>query len=66
VCKRPFSFRDFEQFATEVTGIYWQIIDQVGYVHFRYIGGEEGLWLHCIRYKGSNWVYECPLPQWAL
>ena len=66
MCKRLFSLIHFEQFATWVGGIHWQIIDQIGYVHFRYIGGEEGLWLHCIRYKGSNWVYECPLPQWAL
>ena len=26
---------------------------------------EEGLWLHCIRYSGPDWVYECPHPEWA-
>ncbi|CBI15710.3 unnamed protein product, partial [Vitis vinifera] len=26
---------------------------------------EEGLWLHCIRYCGPDWVYECPHPEWA-
>ncbi|XP_024385994.2 RNA pseudouridine synthase 7 [Physcomitrium patens] len=31
-----------------------------------YTGDDEGLWLHCIRYSGSNWTYECPLPEWAL
>lgn len=27
---------------------------------------EEGLWLHCVRYSGPDWVYECPYPDWAL
>ncbi|KAK3406486.1 hypothetical protein EUGRSUZ_K02689, partial [Eucalyptus grandis] len=27
-----------------------------------YDGSEEGLWLHCIRYSGCSWVYECPYP----
>ncbi|KAK9073595.1 hypothetical protein SSX86_007919 [Deinandra increscens subsp. villosa] len=27
--------------------------------------GEEGLWLHCVRYSGPDWVYECPYPEWA-
>ncbi|KAG0570465.1 hypothetical protein KC19_6G164400 [Ceratodon purpureus] len=31
-----------------------------------YIGDDDGLWLHCIRYSGTNWAYECPLPEWAL
>ncbi|KAI4336356.1 hypothetical protein L6164_014892 [Bauhinia variegata] len=26
---------------------------------------EEGLWLHCIRYSGPGWTYECPYPEWA-
>ncbi|XP_074317170.1 RNA pseudouridine synthase 7 isoform X2 [Silene latifolia] len=26
---------------------------------------EEGLWLHCVRYSGPDWSYECPLPDWA-
>lgn len=26
---------------------------------------EEGLWLHCVRYSGPDWVYECPHPEWA-
>lgn len=26
---------------------------------------EEALWLHCFRYSGPHWVYECPLPKWA-
>lgn len=26
---------------------------------------EEALWLHCVRYSGPSWVYECPLPKWA-
>lgn len=30
-----------------------------------YDGSEEGLWLHCIRYSGPGWVYECPYPDWA-
>lgn len=31
----------------------------------RYDGHEEGLWLHCVRYTGPEWVYECPYPDWA-
>ncbi|KAL0292464.1 UNVERIFIED_CONTAM: RNA pseudouridine synthase 7 [Sesamum calycinum] len=30
-----------------------------------YDGDEEGLWLHCIRYSGPGWTYECPYPEWA-
>ncbi|KAM6570388.1 hypothetical protein CsatB_018373 [Cannabis sativa] len=30
-----------------------------------YGGHEEGLWLHCIRYSGPDWAYECPYPDWA-
>ncbi|KDP22575.1 hypothetical protein JCGZ_26406 [Jatropha curcas] len=26
---------------------------------------EEGLWLHCVRYSGPGWVYDCPYPDWA-
>ncbi|KMT10952.1 hypothetical protein BVRB_5g112880 isoform A [Beta vulgaris subsp. vulgaris] len=26
---------------------------------------EEGLWLHCVRYTGPDWTYECPYPDWA-
>ncbi|GBG64859.1 hypothetical protein CBR_g48327 [Chara braunii] len=26
----------------------------------------EGLWLHCTRYAGPSWSYQCPLPSWAL
>ncbi|OVA17432.1 RNA-binding S4 domain [Macleaya cordata] len=31
-----------------------------------YGGHEEGLWLHCARYSGPGWTYECPYPDWAL
>ncbi|KAH0467145.1 hypothetical protein IEQ34_004383 [Dendrobium chrysotoxum] len=27
---------------------------------------DEGLWLHCMRYSGPNWSYECPNPDWAV
>ncbi|XP_017422809.1 RNA pseudouridine synthase 7 isoform X3 [Vigna angularis] len=30
-----------------------------------YDGDEDGLWLHCIRYTGPGWAYECPYPDWA-
>ncbi|KAK9668938.1 hypothetical protein RND81_13G097100 [Saponaria officinalis] len=30
-----------------------------------YGGHEEGLWLHCVRYTGPDWSYECPHPDWA-
>lgn len=30
-----------------------------------YGGHEEGLWLHCVRYTGPDWTYECPFPAWA-
>ncbi|GAB4860381.1 hypothetical protein Ancab_035539 [Ancistrocladus abbreviatus] len=30
-----------------------------------YEGHEEGLWLHCLRYSGTGWTYECPFPDWA-
>ncbi|XP_020232921.1 RNA pseudouridine synthase 7 isoform X2 [Cajanus cajan] len=30
-----------------------------------YDADEEGLWLHCIRYSGPEWTYECPYPDWA-
>ncbi|XP_062170636.1 RNA pseudouridine synthase 7 isoform X2 [Alnus glutinosa] len=26
---------------------------------------EEGLWLHCFKYSGPGWTYECPYPDWA-
>ncbi|KAJ7957206.1 Pseudouridine synthase [Quillaja saponaria] len=31
-----------------------------------YNGHEEGLWLHCFRYTGPGWTFECPYPDWAL
>ncbi|KAI7986099.1 RNA pseudouridine synthase 7 [Camellia lanceoleosa] len=31
-----------------------------------YDGHEEGLWLHCVRYTGPAWTYECSYPDWAL
>lgn len=31
-----------------------------------YGGHEEGLWLHCVQYSGSGWVYQCPYPDWAV
>ncbi|CAI9089675.1 OLC1v1024294C1 [Oldenlandia corymbosa var. corymbosa] len=31
-----------------------------------YDGDEEGLWLHCVKYSGPDWVYECPYPDWAV
>jgi len=30
-----------------------------------YDGDKEGLWLHCVRYTGPDWSYECPYPDWA-
>ncbi|CAA0816489.1 RNA pseudouridine synthase 7 [Striga hermonthica] len=30
-----------------------------------YDGREEGLWLHCVRYSGPGWTYECPYPDWT-
>ncbi|XP_051116219.1 RNA pseudouridine synthase 7 isoform X4 [Andrographis paniculata] len=30
-----------------------------------YDGHEEGLWLHCVKYSGPDWTYECPYPSWA-
>ncbi|CAJ2641268.1 unnamed protein product [Trifolium pratense] len=30
-----------------------------------YDGDEEGLWLHCMKYSGPGWTYECPYPDWA-
>ncbi|KAF7834067.1 RNA pseudouridine synthase 7 [Senna tora] len=30
-----------------------------------YDGHDEGLWLHCFRYSGPGWTYECPYPEWA-
>ncbi|KAK8946399.1 RNA pseudouridine synthase 7 [Platanthera zijinensis] len=27
---------------------------------------EEGIWLHCMRYSGPGWSYECPRPEWAV
>jgi len=35
------------------------------FVVYRYGGHEEGLWLHCVRYTGPDWTYECPFPDWA-
>ncbi|CAN7006444.1 unnamed protein product [Brassica rapa subsp. trilocularis] len=26
---------------------------------------DEALWLHCVRYSGTGWEYECPYPSWA-
>ncbi|XP_038684188.1 RNA pseudouridine synthase 7-like isoform X2 [Tripterygium wilfordii] len=26
---------------------------------------EEPLWLHCVKYSGPGWVYDCPYPEWA-
>ncbi|PHT51636.1 RNA pseudouridine synthase 7 [Capsicum baccatum] len=31
-----------------------------------YEGNEEGLWLHCVKYSGLDWIYECPNPDWFL
>lgn len=31
-----------------------------------YDGRDEALWLHCVRYSGPGWTYECPYPDWAL
>ncbi|KAF6161556.1 hypothetical protein GIB67_009435 [Kingdonia uniflora] len=30
-----------------------------------YDGHEEGLWLHCFRYSGPEWDFECPYPDWV-
>lgn len=30
-----------------------------------YDGHEEALWLHCVKYTGPRWTYECPYPEWA-
>ncbi|XP_068666171.1 RNA pseudouridine synthase 7 [Aristolochia californica] len=30
-----------------------------------YDASEEPLWLHCVRYTGPGWQYECPYPDWA-
>ncbi|GAA0144182.1 RNA processing factor [Lithospermum erythrorhizon] len=30
-----------------------------------YDGHEEGLFLHCVRYTGEGWSYDCPPPDWA-
>ncbi|XP_031112492.1 RNA pseudouridine synthase 7 [Ipomoea triloba] len=30
-----------------------------------YDGDEEGLWLHCVKYSGPDWTYECPYPVWS-
>ncbi|KAG2678471.1 hypothetical protein I3760_11G003400 [Carya illinoinensis] len=30
-----------------------------------YDAHEEGMWLHCVRYSGPGWTYECPYPDWA-
>lgn len=26
---------------------------------------DEALWLHCVRYSGTGWEYDCPYPSWA-
>ncbi|CAI5474051.1 unnamed protein product [Closterium sp. Yama58-4] len=26
---------------------------------------EQHLWLHCCRYSGPDWCFECPMPPWA-
>ncbi|KAL5724428.1 hypothetical protein ACHQM5_007694 [Ranunculus cassubicifolius] len=31
-----------------------------------YGGHEEGLWLHCVKYSGPDWAYECPHPPWSV
>ncbi|KAL9266077.1 hypothetical protein AKJ16_DCAP21070 [Drosera capensis] len=31
-----------------------------------YEAHEEGLWLHCVKYSGPGWTYECPYPDWAI
>ncbi|XP_077228134.1 pseudouridine synthase family protein [Tasmannia lanceolata] len=31
-----------------------------------YDGHEEALWLHCVRYSGPGWDFECPYPDWAI
>ncbi|XP_022636309.1 RNA pseudouridine synthase 7 isoform X5 [Vigna radiata var. radiata] len=36
-----------------------------GSYNCRYDGDEDALWLHCIRYTGPGWTYECPYPDWA-
>ncbi|XP_058226454.1 RNA pseudouridine synthase 7 [Rhododendron vialii] len=33
--------------------------------HKGYDTDQEGLWLHCLRYTGPGWTYECPYPEWA-
>ena len=38
---------------------------QKHYPNCRYGGDEEGLWLHCVKYSGPDWIYECPYPDWA-
>jgi hypothetical protein len=49
----------------------WLLLNSSGviyksFVHFgSYDGDEEGLWLHCVRYTGPDWCYECPYPDWA-
>jgi len=25
----------------------------------------EAIWLHCVRYSGDEWAFECPTPPWA-
>ncbi|KAL8159317.1 hypothetical protein V2J09_000854 [Rumex salicifolius] len=30
-----------------------------------YDAHEEALWLHCVKYTGPGWTYECPYPEWA-
>lgn len=35
------------------------------YFSYRYDEDEEGIWLHCVRYSGPGWSYECPYPDWA-
>ena len=25
----------------------------------------DGIWLHALRYEGSDWSFESPLPDWA-
>ncbi|RWW73830.1 hypothetical protein BHE74_00018253 [Ensete ventricosum] len=35
------------------------------YFPYRYDEDEEGIWLHCVRYSGPGWSYECPYPDWA-
>lgn len=50
-------------FDTVMPFVFWN----TGFMEiFRYDGAEEGLWLHCVKYSGPGWSYECPHPDWAI